>query len=627
MHTDITRIQILFRSSAILTCFVSLAMIVPAIALMFNVPVMGWMIPFAFLLGVLIVALAAKSGSAKITLYACGIALVSLVLCTLICGAFFDFSYDGNTHHKEAVVFLAQGWNPLRESVANWRGFQELYPNGSMIQLWIDHYAHGPWLFGAAMYDLTGWIETGKSYTLISMVAAGCMLGAMLSGRGFPGWQCVLLALLAAVNPITVPQFITFYNDAFLMMSLFAVLLSLYIVALRKNSLQNDVISEVSVPSDSAFRISLLVFAFAFISCVQAKFTGLAYAGLFSVAFLVVYAVQAAKSRKGCIDGGADSCTRAAEITSAEIDADKIAQDCKNFALKRFLLMGILMLSTLIVSVCVVGYSPYITNFLNAGHPFYPLMGEGAVDIMTANSPAIFANMNTLQKEFVSLFSPLASPEVTDNYELALKLPLSISFSELRQMPANDSRISGFGLLYSAIAIVNFICVIPMLIISRKRWNVFFMGCVAYYACVVALVFIFSDGWWARYSGYRYFSSIILLAFMFKLLNERNCHIINYRIVKPVAVLFAALLVANTALFLVLNTSVQYVRSCALNSQLMQLKQEVDNGAELHLASENQELGLLFNLDSMGARYIYDGPVTEDFAPTGATHRFLYRLD
>jgi len=215
---------LLFRAGAALACFIALMMAVPAIGLLFGVPVMGWMVPFAFALAVLLVALASESGTPRCTLRAGLIALVAVVLATVACGCVLDLSYDGNTHHKQAVAFLAQGWNQLGGSVAGFSAFQELYPSGDAIQLWIDHYARGPWLYGAALYDLTGWIEAGKSYTLVSMLAAGIMLGAFLARRGFAGWQCALVALLAVVNPITVPQMITYYNDAVLMMCLLLML-------------------------------------------------------------------------------------------------------------------------------------------------------------------------------------------------------------------------------------------------------------------------------------------------------------------------------------------------------------------------------------------------------------------
>lgn len=566
-------------------------MTVPEIGLMFGIPVMGWMVPFAFLLSVLLVGIASESGTARITLSAAVIAFVTVILSSVICGAFVDFSYDGNTYHKQAVMFLAQGWNPLQEPLSEWRGFQSMYPNGDVCSLWIDHYARGTWLYGASMYQLTGWIEAGKSYTLVAMMAAALMLAALLRLRGFRKWQCALVALLAAVNPITVPQFITFYNDAFLMMELLLLLIGLYTVALGNAC-------DLGVR-----RISMLVFVCAFTACVQTKFTGLAYAGLFSVAFLVVYGVQAAKAR-GTQDG--------------------------RYAIRRFLIMGFLMLCTLIVAVGVLGYSPYITNFLNNGNPFYPLAGEGAVDIMTPNQPAIFASMSTLQKELVSLFSQFATAEAEDAYELSLKVPLSISLSELRELPACDTHISGFGILYSAIAIVNIVCVIPMLAISRKRWPAFFMGCIAYYVCVIVLMLLFSDGWWARYSSYRYFSSIILLAFLLKLWNETDRATFMKRVAKPLAVIFTGLLIANTALFLVLNTGVQFVRSCALNGQFIEMGQRA-GVLPLHLASENAELGLLFNLDSMDIPYVYEGPEAEATPPAeaqvGHTHRFTYWFD
>lgn len=602
---------LLFRAGAVLACFIALMMAVPAIGLLFGVPVMGWMVPFAFALAVLLVALASESGTPRCTLRAGLIALVAVVLATVACGCVLDLSYDGNTHHKQAVAFLAQGWNPLGGSVAGFSAFQELYPSGDAIQLWIDHYARGPWLYGAALYDLTGWIEAGKSYTLVSMLAAGIMLGAFLARRGFAGWQCALVALLAVVNPITVPQMITYYNDAVLMMCLLLMLLCLYITALDNAE---------DVTDASMRRISLLVFACSFIACAQVKFSGLAYAGLFSLAFLVVYGAQAAMLR--------------------------------GRAVRRFVGVGLLMVAAVGLSVLVVGFSPYVTNLIGFGNPFYPLSGADAVDIMAHNTPAGFESMSVLEREFAALFSqmlPLGQDAVSET-ETTLKVPFSLQLDELRYLRAPDARISGFGVLYSGIALVSITLVVPMLVASRKRWPVFFACCVAYYASVVALAVIFTDSWWARYSSYRYFSSIILLAFLFKLWNPSGANasaqtgsnsatqhaqapvprfVENHPMaIRTVTAIFALLLALNTTFYLALNTCVQYARSCVTYGQLLDLSHLIEEtGDPLRLYAQTPEIGLIFDLNDLGISYAYEGPAPDTLTPEGELHRFLYTQD
>ena len=584
---------LLFRAGAVLACFIMLMMAVPAIGLLFGVPVMGWMVPFAFALAVLLVALASESGTPRCTLRAGLIALVAVVLATVACGCVLDLSYDGNTHHKQAVAFLAQGWNPLGGSVAGFSAFQELYPSGDVIQLWIDHYARGPWLYGAALYDLTGWIEAGKSYTLVSMLAAGLMLGAFLARRGFAGWQCALVALLAVVNPITVPQMITYYNDAVLMMCLLLMLLCLYITALDNAG---------DVADASMRRIGLLVFACSFIACAQVKFTGLAYAGLLSLAFLVVYGVQAATLR--------------------------------GRAVRRFVGVGLLMAAVVGLSVLVVGFSPYVTNLVGFGNPFYPLSGADAVDIMAHNTPAGFESMSALEREFAALFSqmlPLGQDAVSET-ATTLKVPFSLPLDERRDRRAPDARISGFGVLYSGIALVSIALVVPMLVASRKRWPAFFACCLAYYASVVALAVIFPDSWWARYSSYRYFSNIILLVFLFRLWRGQSVPAPPVKLAsrhpfaaQMLTVAFALLLALNTAFYLALNTCVQYARSCLTYGQLIDLKQQTqETGEPLALYAQTPEIGLIFDLDDLNIPYTYEGQAPEGLIADGELHRFSY---
>ena len=51
-----------------------------------------------------------------------------------------------------------------------------------------------------------------------------------------------------------------------------------------------------------------------------------------------------------------------------------------------------------IVSSCIVGYSSYVRNTIEHGHPFYPLYGEGSKDIITTMQPNYFSERNVIQK-------------------------------------------------------------------------------------------------------------------------------------------------------------------------------------------------------------------------------------
>lgn len=43
--------------------------------------------------------------------------LVLFVIALVLCGWVYDVSWDGNAYHKGAVGYLAQGWNPLYQTM------------------------------------------------------------------------------------------------------------------------------------------------------------------------------------------------------------------------------------------------------------------------------------------------------------------------------------------------------------------------------------------------------------------------------------------------------------------------------------------------------------------------------
>jgi hypothetical protein len=146
------------------------------------------------------------------------------------------------------------------------------------------------------------------------------------------------------------------------------------------------------------------------------------------------------------------------------------------------------------VGIVILGWAPYVLNLLRFGHPFYPLMGHGAVDIMTGNTPAILVDLSRPARFLFSLFAGThAGYETTP----ALKLPLALSWAEIRTAGGTDVRIGGFGPLFSAVVLLATIVV--ALQIVRRQFPVH-AGWLLYVGAVVLLsVLAMPENWWARY--------------------------------------------------------------------------------------------------------------------------------
>ena len=72
---------------------------------------------------------------------------------------------------------------------------------------------------------------------------------------------------------------------------------------------------------------------------------------------------------------------------------------------KEFKNLVILFIPLFIISIVFIGYSTYITNFIDHNNPFFPVYGEDKEDIITAQEPKEFLKYNNAEKVFYATFS------------------------------------------------------------------------------------------------------------------------------------------------------------------------------------------------------------------------------
>jgi hypothetical protein len=369
----------------------------------------------------------ARIGGRPALLLGAAAILLTLFVAPRVTGWFYDLSWDGRAYHQEAVLRLAEGWNPVRA------------PSGSGMgaDLSVEHYPKGAWTSAAAILVRTGRIERAKCFGLLLMLGSACLsLHALLEWR-VPTRVAWALALLAALNPVAVCQGLTFCVDG-QMASLLTILIALASLAVRR--------------SHSWVEVGI---ALAVMGAAGLKFTGGPYAAvLLSGAWLVS---SWFRRRPG----------------------PRIL----------FVLLVGVALGTL-----VVGFNPYVTNLRDHSHPFYPLRGPGAVDVVTDAMPSNLRPMNRLGRLATSLISESdnePSPFVTTR-----KRPFTIKRSELAAFDIADARIAGFGPLFSGILLL------ALLALGESAWRAprAAFGTVLAVAVVLASAAINEHAWWARYA-------------------------------------------------------------------------------------------------------------------------------
>ncbi|WP_429842516.1 hypothetical protein [Brevibacillus sp. FIR094] len=357
----------------------------------------------------------------------------------------FDLSFDGQTYHQEAIVKITNGWNPVHDQpIVKPSGSKEVAEMVnrevlSAFHLWINHYAKGPWMLDAVMYKLTGQIEISKIFNLL-LIASSFFLTLAAIQAAFPEKKgaAIAFALLAAFNPAVITQSTSFYIDGQLGSLVLIICALSYLLYKRYHAW------------------TLLALCATLMLLAQIKFTALGYAGLLGLAILVLFFFY----------------DRRQHIKS----------------------MLVWLSVSLVITVGVVGYNPYVTNTLTKGHPFYPLAGKGAVDIMTSNSPHGFKDNTSIENLAISLFSK--SENIATPHSPTWKVPFTVTWKELAVFFSPDVRVAGFGPLFGGAMIVTCLILVALLLgTHRKKAAPFLWISLALFVTVL----INPESWWARY--------------------------------------------------------------------------------------------------------------------------------
>lgn len=378
--------------------------------------------------------------------------LAAVASSALVAGAFFDRSWDGNTAHQPAVVLLAQGWDPLTHA-------HDISQSVGQRAA-IEFYPKGPWIRDASLYLATGRLETGKAWNLVLFFAVfACWFALMLSLRPDRWWAAVLVGVLAACNPVSVAQAFTFMVDGQLA-SLFTVAAGLACLVLLRLR---------GWPVLLALAASLVMLS-------TAKFTGLVYAAALALGLVVaLLALVRDVPRRGAI---------------------------------------IAVSAAIAVAALGVGFNPYVLNTVEHGTPFYPIAGAGSVDIISNNAPASFDHLGSLQRLGVSLFSAATDPTGPDVRALTphLKVPFTVSLSELRPYLAPETHIAGFGPLFGGVlllAVVGVGLALSDRWVRTRREALVLLGLTA---LVLVTVLVNPQAWWARYAPQLWLAPVAVAA-------------------------------------------------------------------------------------------------------------------
>ncbi len=358
--------------------------------------------------------------------------LVLLLFAIGVSTYFFDVSYDGQAYHQEAIIQLANGWNPYRS----------LLPDSVNQAIWINHYAKGMEVVQASVYRVTDFIESGKATNLFLLFASFFLCLSLLTRfLRTTTTRKVLIAFTMACSPVVINQLLTYYIDG-AMASIILCFLVVFVFALLEDG----------------NRRHFALLAILVVIGVNIKFTAGIYLAFFSFAGLLWLVIKRSH---------------------------------------RLAIRLCVVLSVAGVLAILVGYNPYITNLVNNGHPFYPLMGQGQVDIISHNLPPTFEGKSQAYKFFHSHFSH--TDDLKPGFEAVpqLKIPFTFNKTDIINARKTDIRVAGFGPFFSGVLVISLI-LFGMLFRTGRRHS-FFKPFVYLLSAIAFSVAFMPESWWARY--------------------------------------------------------------------------------------------------------------------------------
>lgn len=318
--------------------------------------------------------------------------------------------------------------------------------------IWVYGYPKSLWIFSTAIYEITHNILVGKVYNLLFTFSTFLLCFDTFK-RYLPNHKIMALSisLLTAFNPVVICQLFTYYIDSTLYLLMIDMLMISFLWIKTKN------------------KILLFALSVVIILMCNTKFTGAVYAVVIGLTLLAIFHLY-------------------------------------YFSLLKQLFNT--MLISGIIGIFVIGYNPYITNFIRHGNIGWPIMGDNKIDIVTPQGPKDLVSENRIKKLFISNNSFAHNDNVSTP---VLKFPGQIGKFEYLVYSAPDVRIGGFGPLYNIIFIYTMImmCLILFNKSIKRKEKILIIG-------LVVSILSNPECWWARYIPQMYFLSIITIIISYK---------------------------------------------------------------------------------------------------------------
>ena len=374
-----------------------------------------------------------------------------------------------------------------------WNPVYELIDKMNNQSLWVNHYSKGYEVIGAVFYSF---LDSITSFKFINTLFLGLsfLYPFLYFRKKNKKNKAILIALIIALNPVVLIQIMTNLIDGFLYCVTIITIFS-YLLSRTK-------------------KIYVIDFILGFLLLLNIKFTGVVF-GIVLYGVILIYKLF--------------------------IDKESIKQ--------------VLQRTTLIIIIAIPFlFSPYINNYLEKGHPLYPLMGINKVDFVDDYLPDVLKDRGKLEKLVFTNFVSIGN-----RGDSKLKIPFTFSLNELQKMRNGAPRVGSFGVWWGGILLVSFLYYFMSIYRIRDKFKLSIYEVII--GVMLLLLLLNKAGWWLRYTPYIWTTPLLLFLSVDRFKKQK----IEFKL------LFSLVLV-NAALTLVVSLGLGYKYSKLFKEQLFCLK-------------------------------------------------------
>lgn len=390
-----------------------------------------------------------------------------------------------------------------------WNPFYQSLSDNVSHAIWIRHYPKAAWIFASSTYAYTGDLESGKAFQLLLGFAAFLLaLSAALRIHQLPLWSAFMVSGVAMANPVAIYQSLSYYVDGAMASLLTAMVALSVILFLRPNWFLAMFLAAVGILA------------------INLKFTGIPYVLIGGAGLAIIAAVA------------------------------------RKFDVTRLAIWSVI--GGVILGAVGFGYDPYVKNTISHGHPFFPLRGENAIDIMSITMPRPLMQMGRLEKLGFSLLHESTNDL---NPTIRLKVPMSLtSMEEIYTFEGPDARLGAWGPLFGGIFILAIGAIGALIVLSKPRPRRTMLLMSATVVVLMASVVANPEAWWARYTPQFWLVPLIVSV---ALLSHRT------KLARIAGLLVGLLMLVNSSLVAKAYYPFNYRTSGQLHAEMSRLARSV----------------------------------------------------